>query len=121
MSLIHQEKTVFSVAIQLAVVSSTSAVRFPCLFSVQWRTNNQKVNTETAKYSPQGIRTEFNESLVMKTEVAYDRSKKIFLKKETQVQLNLISKSRPDQSKLVGRVTIDLSNILNEGSYTEPT
>lgn len=57
----------------------------------------------------------------MRTEVAYDRNKRLFLKKETQVQLNLTSKSRADQSKLVGRVTIDLALLLNENSYTEAT
>jgi hypothetical protein len=31
--------------------------------------------------------------------------------------LNLISKSRPDQIKLVGRVSIDLSSVLNEGLF----
>lgn len=54
----------------------------------------------------------------MKTEVTYDKTKKCFLKKETQVQLNLTSKNRADQSKLVGRVTIDLATILNEGVYS---
>lgn len=57
----------------------------------------------------------------MRTEVGWDRSKKSFMKKETQVQLNLVSKSRPDQVKLVGRVTIDLANILNEGGLESPT
>ena len=112
------DKTVYSVSIQAMIASATTTVRFPCLFSVQWRTNNHKVSIETAKYSPQGGKTDFNESLTMTTEVAFERSKKIFIKKETQVQLNLISKSRPDQSKLVGRVTIDLATILNEGLYS---
>lgn len=39
----------------------------------------------------------------------YDNSEKYFYKKETIVMINLISKSRPDQVKLVGRITIDLS------------
>jgi hypothetical protein len=106
---------------QLSILSAVTTVRFPCLFSVQWRTNNQKVCIETAKYSPVGSKTDFNEHLIIKTEVAYDRSKRMFLKRETQVQLNLTSKSRADQSKLVGRVTIDLASILNEGLYTEST
>ena len=117
----QSEKSVFSVNIQLAVRSAATVVRFPCLFSVQWRTNNQKVNVETAKYSPQAGRTDFNEDLIMRTEIAFDRVTRRFIKKETQVQLNLTSKSTPDQSKLVGRVTIDLANILNDHLYTEFT
>jgi hypothetical protein len=121
MNLVQGDKTAFAVAIRLAVRSASTAVRFPCLFSVQWRTNNQKVSVETARYSPQGGKTDFNEDLLLKTEVAFDKTSRSFLKKETQVQLNLISKSRPDQSKLVGRVTIDLASILNDGLYANQT
>lgn len=121
MNLVQADKAAFAVSIRLSVRSATTAVRFPCLFSVQWRTNNQKISVETARYSPQGGKTDFNEDLLLKTEVAFDKVTRRFLKKETQVQLNLISKSRPDQSKLVGRVTIDLSSILNDGLYADYT
>jgi hypothetical protein len=57
----QSDKSAFSVAIQLSMRSASTAVRFPCLFSVQWRTNNQKVSVETGKYSAQGGRTDFNE------------------------------------------------------------
>ncbi len=53
--------------------------------------------------------------------MGFDKNRKSFLKKETQVQLNLTSKNRPDQSKLVGRVTIDLATILNDDIYSQPT
>lgn len=35
--------------------------------------------------------------------------------------LNLISKSKPDQVKLVGRVTIDLAKVINVGMYSSLT
>jgi hypothetical protein len=57
----------------------------------------------------------------MKTEVGYDKASKQFLKRETQLQLNLISKSKTDQPKLVGRTTIDLANLLNVHQYKEIT
>ncbi len=81
MNLVQGDKTAYSVAIRLAVRSASTAVRFPCLFSVQWRTNSQKVSVETARYSPQGGKTDFNEDLVMKTEVAFDKASRSFLKK----------------------------------------
>jgi hypothetical protein len=118
MNFTQTDKTVYQVAIELNILTATTAIRFPSLFSVQWKTNNHKVNIETNKFSPQGARTDFNQNLVMKTEVTYDKSKKMFIKKETQVQLNLTSKSKSDHSKLVGRVTIDLASILNEGLYS---
>jgi hypothetical protein len=40
----NAELSVFSIGIELNVLSATSAVRFPSLFSVQWKTNDQKVN-----------------------------------------------------------------------------
>lgn len=118
MNLAHSDKSVYQVAVELNILSATTTVRFPCLFSVQWKTNNQKVNIETGKYGPQGSKTEFNQKLVMKTEIGYDKSRKCFLKKETQVQLNLTSKNKSDQPKLVGRVAVDLASILNEGVYS---
>ena len=51
----------------------------------------------------------------------YDHSKLEFVKRETIVELYLISRSRPDQNKLVGRVTIDLAKVINVGMYEEPT
>lgn len=47
----------------------------------------------------------------------FDNSTKQFLKKETLLNLNLISKSRQDQVKLVGRVTLDLAELANRNTY----
>ena len=44
-----------------------------------------------------------------------------YSKKETLIELYLVSKSRPDQNKLVGRVNIDLSKIVNFDMYAQPT
>ncbi len=35
--------------------------------------------------------------------------------------INLISKSRPDQIKLVGRVAVDLADVLNATAYSSLT
>ena len=43
----------------------------------------------------------------------YDNKDKQYYKKETLLTINLVSKSRPDQVKLVGRVNVDLSQIAN--------
>ena len=63
----------------------------------------------------------FDEKIYLTTEVLYDNKKMEFLKKDTVVELYLVSKSRPDQNKLVGRVTIDLAKVLNVEMYAEPT
>lgn len=49
----------------------------------------------------------------------FDKGTKQFLKKETLLNLNLISKSRQDQVKLVGRVTLDLAELANRGTYEQ--
>lgn len=43
----------------------------------------------------------------------YDTLQKVYYKKEIMLMVNLLSKSRPDQVKLVGRVMINLADLLN--------
>lgn len=57
----------------------------------------------------------------MAVEMLYDHNKLEFLKRETIVELYLISRSRPDQNKLVGRVNVDLGKVINVGMYESPT
>jgi hypothetical protein len=47
----------------------------------------------------------------------FDSASGRFLRKETLLNLNLISKSRQDQVKLIGRVAIDLADIANQKDY----
>lgn len=51
----------------------------------------------------------------------YHRAQKLYLKKESLLHLNLISNSRPDQVKLVGRVLVDLSEVANSHLYSTVT
>ena len=51
----------------------------------------------------------------------YHRGQRQYLKKESLIHLNLISNSRPDQIKLVGRVVIDLAEIANKSAYASIT
>lgn len=53
--------------------------------------------------------------------ILYDKANKKYLKKESLLMINLISKSRPDQIKLVGRVAIDLADVLNMNSFDQLT
>lgn len=51
----------------------------------------------------------------------YDHNNQYFLNRDTIVELFLISRSRPDQHKLVGRVNIDVGKVINVGMYEAPT
>mgnify|MGYP003534001486 CR=1 FL=1 len=55
------------------------------------------------------------------TEMIYDHKTQEKKKKDALTELFLVSKSRPDQNKLVGRVTVDLAKITNVQMYAEPT
>lgn len=51
----------------------------------------------------------------------YDKISGQYLKKESLLMINLISKSRPDQVKLVGRVAVDLADVLNSKTFENIT
>ena len=51
----------------------------------------------------------------------YNHSTSEYSKKETLIELYLVSKSRPDQNKLVGRVNVDLAKVINFDMYAKPT
>jgi hypothetical protein len=96
-------------------------MKFPCTYFVEWRTVNAKTVAKTERHSPQQNTVIFEEKITLAVEMLYDHSKLEFLKRETIVELYLISKSRPDQNKLVGRVNIDLGKVINVGMYEPPT
>ena len=50
----------------------------------------------------------------------YDQSAKEFHKKDVLLNMSLLSNRRPDQPKLVGRMNIDLAQVINEGMYATP-
>lgn len=50
--------------------------------------------------------------------MVYNSKKKEYYSKETFLVLNLVSKSRPDQIKLVGRISIDLADIVNKNRFS---
>ncbi len=49
--------------------------------------------------------------------MVYNTKKKEYYSKETFLVLNLVSKSRPDQVKLVGRISVDLAEVLNRRRF----
>lgn len=96
-------------------------MKFPCTYFVEWRTVNAKSTARTEKHAPQQNTVNFEERITLSVEMLYDHNKLEFLKRETIVELYLISKSRPDQNKLVGRVNVDLGKVINVGMYESPT
>lgn len=49
----------------------------------------------------------------------YDEDQNWYSKKDSLILLNLISKSKPDQVKLVGRIHLDLAEVINLNTYAE--
>lgn len=93
-------------------------LRFPSLFFVEWKTINGK-NAVTMVGRKRAVNSliELDEALNFTTEMLYHRAQKQYLKKESLIHLNLISHSRPDQVKLVGRVVVDLAEIANSRNF----
>lgn len=96
-------------------------MKFPCSYFVEWRTINSKATARTTRHPPRDNQVTFEETISLQLEMLYDHAKLEFLRRETIVELYLVSKSRPDQNKLVGRVSIDLGKVVNVGMYEEPT
>jgi hypothetical protein len=96
-------------------------MKFPCTYFVEWRTINSKSTARTERHAPNENTVHFEERVSLQVEMLFDHSNLEFLRRETIVELFLVSKSRPDQNKLVGRVNIDLGKVANVGMYEEPT
>ena len=64
-----------------------------------------------------GVST-FNESFSFQTYLLYDKNNAKYLRKETSLCLLLVSTRKPDEEKLVGRVVVDLAQIINASAFT---
>jgi hypothetical protein len=86
---------------------------------VEWKSINGK-NAVSMVGRKRAINSliDLNETLIFTTEMLFHRAQRQYLKKESLIHLNLISNSRPDQIKLVGRVVVDLSEIANTHRYS---
>lgn len=61
----------------------------------------------------------FDEKLTAEVQLLVNKDDGSFIKKDSVLSLNLISKRRPDQQKLVGRITIDLAKLVTGEKYAE--
>lgn len=55
----------------------------------------------------------FNETIILNALLIYDLKQDTYRKKDSVIQVNLLSNSRPKDPKLVGRVALDLSTFAN--------
>jgi len=55
---------------------------------------------------------------MIESQMLLDDESNAFVEKETIIILNLISKSRPNTIKPIGRVTVDLGSVLNNGAFS---
>jgi hypothetical protein len=61
----------------------------------------------------------FNETLTFTTLMVLDCKTDLYAKKESVIILNLLSNSRPNEPKLVGRVTLELSSVANQTAFQQ--
>ena len=114
----HQE--VRECTFQLKVVNGTGSIRFPCSFYVVWQTANGKnASAPSQKVKKNGQLIPFDDILTLTTHLLYDTLADSYQRKDANVLVNLISSSRPNDPKLVGRVTIDLAELTSSNRYSK--
>jgi hypothetical protein len=96
-------------------------VKFPCTYSVEIKTLNNKVILAATRQQVSAVNSiaVFNETLKFDTELLYNNKQREFVKKDVLMLLNLVSLRRPDQQKLVGRITIDLSEAIQTHYFSQ--
>jgi hypothetical protein len=110
--------TIYVCTFTVHVEAANVLIKFPCQYFLEWKTQNgKKVAEGKARPVARNSQVEFNETLELTTEMVMDRASGRFLKKDTLLNLNLVSKARQDQVKLIGRVAIDLADIANRQDY----
>lgn len=99
---------------QLDVTEGIASVRFPCSFFFELKTANGKhhvASNHRVKANKGTIA--FQETVVLNVLMVYDLKQEKYKKKEAVILVSLLSNSRPNDPKLVGRVTLDLSEVAN--------
>jgi hypothetical protein len=87
---------------------------------VAWKNMTNKIFCRTVQDNivPNNGLATFNETLSFQTYLLYDKNNAKYLRKETSLCLLLVSARKPDEEKLVGRVVVDLGQILNASAFT---
>lgn len=113
---------VYACTFEVVVNQATMAIKFPCTYTVEIKSMNNKLTMATTKNKVSAVDSVavFNEALKFQTELLYNPKTRQFIKKDVLVLLNLISVRKPDQQKLVGRVVLDLSQSITSFVYTQP-
>ena len=88
---------------------------------VAWKNMTNKIFCRTLNdnVAPHDGVATFHENLSFQTYLLYDKNTAKYLRKETSLCLLLVSARKPDEEKLVGRVVVDLAQILNVSAFQE--
>lgn len=98
----------------LEVTEAFANVRFPCTFFFELKTANGKHHVASSNRVKANNGTiPFQETVTLNVLMAYDLKQEKYKKKEATILVSLLSNSRPNDPKLVGRVTLDLSEVSN--------
>lgn len=118
----NQDTTeVHECAFEANIVHTNAAVKFQCKMFLAWKNMTNKTFCKTTNDNvtlQDGIAT-FDERLAFQTYLLYDRNNSRYLRKDTSLCLLLVSARKPDEEKLVGRIVVDLGQIMNEATFRE--
>jgi hypothetical protein len=96
-------------------------VKFPCTYSVEVKSMNNKNTFAVTRQQVSAVNSVavFNETLKFDAELLYNNKQRVFVKKDVLMLLNLVSLRRPEQQKLVGRITVDLSEAIQTHYFSQ--
>lgn len=97
-------------------------IKFPCRLFVSWKTSSNKEIARTINNNitvDKGVGL-FNEIMAFNTYLLFDKEKNTYNRKETTLSLLLVSFRMPDEEKVVGRVSVDLADVINNKAFEEP-
>ena len=120
MSLDTLQVRVFKCVFDLHFRDAFLVVKFLCEVFLEWKeTSRSKNSITTDRVKVVDSAASFNTTMRIESEVIFVEENGQFLKRETSLVLNLISANRPDLVKLIGRIVLDLAEVLNENPYQE--
>ena len=114
----HPQTTTHHCIFQATINHATVHIKFPCSYFLHWKTDNNSHHAEgRSRPTALNSRIVFEETLTLEVEMQRGGSSGRWMRRETEMDLNLVSRSKSDCVKLVGRVGVDLAEVLNEGRF----
>ena len=108
----ENEAKVYNCTFELELYELRIFLRFPCKFFVEWKTTSGNKQTKTQGFGENvDGKVLFNQKLTLEAEMLHDTAKNAWIRKDSIINVYLVTKSKPNFNQLAGRINIDLSAV----------